>query len=135
MSAPVILYDGVCSFCNASVRFVLQHERAPGVLGFAPLQSAFGRAHLARHGMAEDDLSSMRVLVDDRLLDASTAALFIAGYLRAPWRWLRVLRIVPRPLRDAVYHFIGRRRYRWWGRTDTCQPIPAASRDRFFTDP
>jgi predicted DCC family thiol-disulfide oxidoreductase YuxK len=132
VSAPVILYDGVCTFCNASVRFVLDHERTPPVLRFAPLQSTFGRAQLARHGIAVDDLSSMRVLVDDRLLDASTAALFIAGYLRAPWRWLRLLRVVPRPLRDAAYRFIGRHRYRWWGRTDTCQPIPAASRARFF---
>ncbi|MGQ0696615.1 MAG: thiol-disulfide oxidoreductase DCC family protein [Panacagrimonas sp.] len=133
MSAPILFYDGVCNFCNATARFVLSHERAPE-FRFAALQSAQARALLAPLGIAAGDLSSMLVLHDGRLLRESDAALHVLSHLAAPWRWLAVFRFVPRGLRDSVYRAIGTRRYRWWGRSEACIPIPATTRTRFLTE-
>ena len=133
VSFPILFYDGVCNFCNATVRFVLSHEREP-VFRFAALQSAQARALLAPLGVAAEDLSSMLVLYQGRLLRESDAALHVLSRLHAPWRWLSVFKIVPRALRDYVYRAIGARRYRWWGRSDVCIPVPATTRTRFLNE-
>ncbi len=63
----------------------------------------------------------------------STAALLIARHLPAPWSWLSVLRIVPRPVRDAVYRLVARNRYRWFGRQEACM-VPTAELAKRFLD-
>lgn len=132
MTTPILFYDGVCHFCDASVRFVLQHERAAH-LRFMPLQADEARALLAPHDIAQDDLSSMLVLDQDRLLRESDAAIFLSRQLKQPWRWLgTLLSLLPKRFRDAGYRAIGRRRYQWWGRSDVCLPVPYESRHRFL---
>lgn len=138
MSDPILFYDGVCNFCNASVRFVLKHERAPE-FRFAALQSQSAQALLRPLGVASDDLGSMLVLVNGTLLRESDAVLYVASRLRPPWSWLTLLSFVPRPIRDAVYRAVGARRYRWWGRSAVCVPMAHAARTpslnhRFLTD-
>ena len=132
MNAPILFYDGVCRFCDASVRFVLRHERQPRMC-FMALQAREAASLLAPHGIASDDLSSMLVLDGDRLLRESDAAIFLARGLRQPWRLLGTsLRFIPRRLRDAAYRSIGRRRYQWWGRSTRCIPVPPEHRHRFL---
>ncbi|MEN8665475.1 MAG: DUF393 domain-containing protein [Polycyclovorans sp.] len=138
MSDPILFYDGVCNFCNASVRFVLKRERAPE-FRFAALQSQSAQALLRPLGVAPDDLSSMLVLVNGTLLRESDAVLYVASRLRPPWSWLTLLSFVPRPIRDAAYRAVGARRYRWWGRSAVCVPMAHAARTpslnhRFLTD-
>ena len=133
-----MLYDGVCGLCNRFVSFVLPRDRA-GHVRFAPLQGRFAAEVLGRHGVAapEGDPETI-VLVespgapDERLSFRSTAALRVAGWLDGPWSWLRLLRIVPRGLRDWAYDRVARNRYRIFGKLDAC-PVPTReSRGRFL---
>jgi predicted DCC family thiol-disulfide oxidoreductase YuxK len=118
-----VLFDGPCNLCNASVLFII--DRDPGArFRFASLQSPAGRAVLEAHGMQTSSPESVVLIDEDGAWRESDAALRIAAGLRAPWRLLSALRIVPRPVRDRVYRFVARRRYRWFG-VDACRlPSP-----------
>jgi predicted DCC family thiol-disulfide oxidoreductase YuxK len=131
----VVLFDGKCNLCNGAVQFVVDHERAPE-LRFAALQSdlarelleaAFGREETdrLRRGANGGDPDSIVLVAGAEGWTHSTAALRIARHLRAPWSWLAVFALVPRPARDAVYRFIAKNRYRWFGTTSSCRvPTP-----------
>ncbi|MBX3201270.1 MAG: thiol-disulfide oxidoreductase DCC family protein [Labilithrix sp.] len=141
--APVVLFDGRCNLCNGTIQFIVDHERA-ATLRFAPLQSdvaravleqAFGRDEARRlvGGATGDGDPDSVVLVDGaRGYTHSTAGLRIAAHLRAPYRWLLALLLVPRPLRDLVYRWIARNRYRWFGKSETCRVPTPALRARFL---
>jgi predicted DCC family thiol-disulfide oxidoreductase YuxK len=120
---PIILYDGVCNLCNSWVRFVIRHDRE-GRFRFAPQQSAHGQALISEYLPDGANLSTVILFTNDRVYTKSAAVIEIAAQLEAPWRWLAALRLIPRQLSDLAYLFIVRHRYRWFGRTDTCQ-IPA----------
>ena len=130
-SGPVILFDGVCNLCNGAVRFVA--ERDPrGVFRFASLQSEAGQTLLRQHGLSTGDFDSV-VLVDDAgVRTRSSAALAVAARLSAPWPALSAFRVLPRPLRDAVYDLVARYRYRVFGRTDQCMIPTPELRARFL---
>jgi predicted DCC family thiol-disulfide oxidoreductase YuxK len=129
---PLILFDGVCNFCNASVNFII--ERDPeGVFRFAPLQSPYGQETLRKFHLSTTDLDTMVLIEGDRPCTRSTAGLKIARRLSGLWPFLSVFLIVPRFLRDAVYSFIARNRYRWWGRQDACMVPTPEVRERFLS--
>lgn len=119
----VLLFDGVCHLCHASVQFVIQRERSPALL-FAALQSDTGRALLRGVNLPEDYAASLVLFEDGRMFTRSDAALRVAGHLRVPWSWLRVFRLVPRVLRDPLYSWVARNRYRWFGREDEACLVP-----------
>lgn len=128
---PVILFDGVCNLCNRSVRFVIDRDPEARFL-FAHLQSGFAAGLLASlDGPA--DLTTVILVEEGRLYTRSTAALRIARGLSGPWRLAYVLIAVPRPIRDAVYGWIARNRYRWFGRTEACR-IPTPDEAARFID-
>jgi predicted DCC family thiol-disulfide oxidoreductase YuxK len=119
---PIVLFDGVCNLCHGAVRFLLERDPAAR-LRFASLQSGVGRALLAGHGLEPDALDTI-VYVDAAGAHVrSDAALRVARELAPPWRWLAVLAVLPRPLRDALYGVVARNRYRWFGKKDAC-PMP-----------
>jgi len=128
---PIILYDGVCNLCDATVRFVLSHEREPDAR-FASLQSDVARDLLERHDLPADRLDTVVVIDDEGAHTRSEAALRIARLLRAPWSWARALRIVPRPIRDWLYDRVASSRYRLFGTKDICDLPSLDSRDRFL---
>ena len=116
---PVILFDGVCNLCTAAVRFVI--ERDPGDrFSFASLQSETARQLLEQAGPLAPLPDSIVLLDAEGVHTRSDAALRIAAGLRRPWSLAAGLRIVPRALRDGIYDFVARRRYRWFGTRDTC---------------
>ena len=129
--APIVLFDGVCNLCNGTVNFILDHDPA-GRFRFAALQSEAGRALLVRHGLAADALESLVLVEGERAWVRSDAALRIAAGLGAPWRWLAVLRVVPRGIRDRLYDAVARNRYRWFGRRDECRVPTPDLRARFL---
>jgi len=144
MTDPVVLFDGNCTLCNGAVQFLIDHERSPA-LRFAPLQSEAGQAVLEKAVGKEEalrlvagatgsgDPDSMVFVRDGRLHAHSTAVLHLAaGYMTAPWRWAVVFFLVPRFLRDAVYRFIARNRYRWFGKEETCRVPTPDLRKRFL---
>lgn len=120
---PIILFDGACGLCHRSVRFVLKRDRDRR-FRFAPLQSDPGRHLLERHGLDPESLDTMVLVDGDAALVRSDATLAIVARLPRPWRWLRVLRIVPRPIRDAVYRLVARHRLRLFGTRDACAMPP-----------
>ncbi len=129
---PILLFDGVCNLCTGSVRFVIQRD-AGKQFRFASLQSSIAKELLGTDGdEAAENPESIVLIDDDGIWHRSTAALRIAGRLSGLWSLLQVFMIVPRPLRDCVYDFIGRRRYRWFGRTEACWVPEQDVSDRFL---
>lgn len=112
---PVILFDGVCNLCTGSVQFVIERDSRKR-FRFASLQSPTAERILGRR----DELESMVLYQNGEVYRKSGAALRVARRLDGLWPLLAVLLIIPRPLRDAAYDWIGRRRYRMFGRRDTC---------------
>ena len=141
MSA-VVLFDGVCNFCDASVNFVIEHDR-DGYFRFAPLQSEAGMKLAAEHGLSSilsnieaDDgsvpIDSVILIEDGRSYTHSTAALRIARRLGPPWSWLYVFMIVPSALRDLFYRWFAKYRYKLFGRKDECMLPSPEVRARFL---
>ena len=131
MPAPAtILFDGVCNLCNGFVQFVIRHD-ARGQFRFAALQSAAGQALLAAHAQpltpaALANPVSVLLVADSRVYSHSAAVLRIAGLLGGVWRLAAVGWLLPGPWRDALYRFVARHRYRWFGRQESCWlPTPA----------
>lgn len=117
---PVILFDGVCNLCNGAVNWVIARDREQ-VFRFASLQSA-----AAQRLLAGADVPDSVVLVDgDGIHTRSAAALRIARRMGLPWSLAAAAMILPERWRDAIYSWIARNRYRWFGRRDTCRlPTP-----------
>ncbi len=127
----IVVFDGHCLLCNGSVRFLLEHDRKR-VFQFASIQGEHGRALLAKAGLSLDGLQTMLLVDGERVWQQSGAVIRIAHALGWPWRAAWLLWLVPAPLRDAAYRFVGRRRYRWFGRSDTCMLAPPGERARFL---
>ena len=137
IDGPVLLYDGLCGFCDGTVQFILERDRRR-TLRFATLQGDFARDVMARHPelagvdslvLVEPDVGSGRETVYVR----SAGALRVARYLGGAWHLARVVTIVPRPLRDWAYDAFARIRYRVFGRYDSC-PIPTPEQRALFID-
>lgn len=123
---PVVLFDGVCNLCNGAVQWLIERDD-DGRLRFASLQSEAAARALRDAGVVDAaTLPDSIVLIDEKGVHLrSTAALRIGATLGLPWSLGRIGLLVPRPLRDAVYSFIARRRYRWFGKRDACmRPTP-----------
>lgn len=131
----IILFDSDCVLCSAWVRLVLRHERAP-VARFVSAWSEEGLALAAEHGLTAEDLDQTFLAVDDgQGLTKSDAIFAVLSTLRAPWRWARALRVIPRPLRDWAYDRLARNRYRLFGRRDQCFVPGPGQADRFVSGP
>jgi predicted DCC family thiol-disulfide oxidoreductase YuxK len=123
----IVLFDGVCNLCSASVTFIVDRDRR-GYFSFAALQSEVGRALLIGLDLPPDALGSVVLIERGRAYTRSLAALRIARHLDGAWPLLFGLMIVPRSLADAVYDWVARNRYRWFGRTESCRlPTPELS--------
>lgn len=131
LSFPVLLFDGVCTLCDHSVQFVLDHE-PDGMIHFASLQSNIGRDTLARCGLSPDEIDSVVFVENGTCYLRSEAALRVASRLAAPWRWISAARIVPRPVRDRVYDWIADHRHKWFGTRPACRVPTPETRARFL---
>jgi predicted DCC family thiol-disulfide oxidoreductase YuxK len=130
-SPAIVLFDGVCSLCDGLVQFLIRHDPA-GRFRFCAMQSDVGRALLAARGFDPDALDTFVVLDGSRNLTRGDAALAIARLLPAPWSWLAAGRVLPRPLRDALYRIVASNRYAWFGRRDACLIPTPEVRNRFL---
>jgi predicted DCC family thiol-disulfide oxidoreductase YuxK len=154
--SPILLYDGVCGFCNRLVQFTLRRDRR-AIFRFAALQSAFAARILARHGINPSNLDTFYVVVNPNLTESNTfrdsaqdgltkgrppaeyllsrsaAILFVLHQLGG---WCRAAsfgpRFVPRFLRDWTYNIVARHRYRIFGRSETCALPKPEDRSRFL---
>ena len=116
---PLLLFDGGCALCNGTVRWLLRRDRQ-GRLHYAPLASDLGRRLLLEHGLPAE--SDTVVLIDEQGAHRRSESVWrVLRLLPWPWRALSVVRVIPRFLRDAVYRFIARIRFRVFGRSDICK--------------
>jgi predicted DCC family thiol-disulfide oxidoreductase YuxK len=134
---PVLLYDGVCSLCNWWVRFVLKHDRHD-VFRFASLQSPVAARILLRHDASAQSLDTVYVVLNfqqpsERFLARSEAAIEVLRQLGPMGKCAAtVFSLLPRAIRDALYNFVARNRYRSFGKYDSC-PLPEPKfRSRFL---
>ena len=121
---PVIVFDAMCVLCSANAQFVLRYDRS-GHFALASMQGDAGAALYRRFGIDPSDPDTLIVVSGDRALRDSDAIFAIWRGLGWPWRALCALAIVPRPIRDRVYRWVARHRYRLFGRRETCwMPTP-----------
>ena len=129
--APLLLFDGECNLCHGAVQFVLRRDRAQR-FRFTALGSEAGRQALAAAGAVQPLPDSMVLLHRGRVRTRSGAALAVARLLPWPWPLWSVFWIVPYPLRDLLYAFVAKNRYRWFGKRATCWVPTPALRARFL---
>lgn len=130
----LVVFDGHCNFCSAGVNLVLALDRR-GAVRFTPLQSSYGRQIAAEHGLDAEDPSTFFFFEHGRPLTRSAASLAVIARLPAPWRWARVLGILPVAWRDDLYDWIAANRYRLLGRRETCRVPSPDERARFVMEP
>ncbi len=119
----VVLFDGVCNLCNGAVRFISTNDRE-GRFAFISLQSPQARELLGDRPPDPDEPDSIVLLDNGRRYERSDAVLHIALWLRAPWPLAFAAILIPRRVRDDIYRWIARNRYRWFGRADVCALPP-----------
>jgi predicted DCC family thiol-disulfide oxidoreductase YuxK len=129
---PILLFDGVCNFCNGVVQFILRHDRA-GKFRFASLQSEAGRALLRQHGLVDLPLSTSVLIDGGRAYLNSDGVLRAARQLGGVFSLLVPFSVLPRPLRDFAYRLFARNRYRLFGRAERCL-VPTPEVRRRFLD-
>jgi predicted DCC family thiol-disulfide oxidoreductase YuxK len=130
-SGPIILFDGECVLCSANAQFVLTHDRR-GHFRLAPMQGDVGAAICRAQGMDPRSPDTILVVEGDRVRRDSDAVLSICAGLGYPWRLLAAFRLVPAFLRDPLYRWVARNRYRFFGRRAECWVAPPAYRDRIL---
>ncbi len=116
---PVILFDGVCNLCNNSVQWVISHDNN-AVFSFASLQSDLGMALVKARGLEPGSLNSVVLMDENKVWTHSDAPLEVLRRIGGFWQLAYVCIIVPRFLRNAIYNWIARNRYRWFGKRDAC---------------
>lgn len=132
LSFPVILFDGVCNLCSSSVQFVIKHD-PKHYFHFASLQSSFGQEVLEKYKLPAADFDSFILLENGKVYTRSTAALKVIKKLNGLWPALYAFVIIPPFIRNAVYNFIARNRYQWFGKQEACW-LPTPELKELFID-
>lgn len=128
----VILFDGVCNLCNASVDFVIKRDRKDR-FRVGALQEEAGKKLLSNFKVNPEYLDSLVLIEDGKIYFRSTAALRIAKKLPGLWPLFYGFIILPPFLRDGIYDWIGKNRYRWFGKKNTCRIPTEAEKAKFLT--
>ena len=129
---PIILFDGVCNLCNASVQYVIKHD-PQHIFRFASLQSSFAQKILSKYNLPLNDYNSFILFADNKIYTRSTAALLVAKKLKGVVKTLYVFIIVPKFIRDGVYNIIAKNRYKWFGKKNECW-LPTPELKNLFLD-
>jgi predicted DCC family thiol-disulfide oxidoreductase YuxK len=127
----IILFDGVCNFCDGAINFVLKQDKKD-VFRFAPLQSQTGQKLLAQYQIPKKDFESFILIQDGKAYQKSTAALKVLNQLPWYWKALQAFWIVPKFIRDGIYDFIAHNRYKWFGKKEVCMIPTPEMRSRFL---
>ena len=128
---PVILFDGVCNFCNYWVNFAIRHDRKKK-LRFAPLQGETAGRLLHEFSINPTELSSVILIDNGKAYTQSSAAVRICKHLDGGWKIFYGFIILPKFLRDFFYNIIARNRYKWFGKKETCMIPTPELRERFL---
>jgi len=120
----ILLFDGVCNLCNSTVQFVIKRDKKAKIR-FTSLQSEKGQVILKKFNLPTEDFNTAVYVRGDKCYLKSSAVLYILRDLGGFWQIFFVFIIFPKFLRDAIYAFTARNRYRWFGRQESCMlPTP-----------
>jgi predicted DCC family thiol-disulfide oxidoreductase YuxK len=123
MDKPIVLFDGVCNLCNGAVQFIIRHDKKKQYL-FASLQSKEGQKLLKQYNFPLNELNSFILIINGKVYTKSTGALHVAKKLKGLYPVLYGFIIVPKFVRDGIYNWVAKNRYKWFGKKDECM-IPS----------
>lgn len=127
----IILFDGVCNFCNSSINLVIRNDRK-NIFKFAPLQSETAQKLLKRYNVDPSKTDSVVYIEKRKAHVRSSAVLHILKHLKGPYPLLFGFIIIPPFIRDQVYDYIAKNRYRWFGRKESCMIPTPEVRQKFI---
>ena len=128
---PQVLFDGVCNLCNGTVDFILKHDRKKQ-FRFASLQSKTGEKKMEEWNI-EPEMDSVILISNNKIYFESEAVLGISKLLPFPWNVMVIFKVIPVKLRDKIYRWIAKNRYRWFGKRKKCR-IPSPEERIYFLD-
>ena len=128
---PVIFFDGLCNLCNGAVQFIIERDQK-NTFHFASLQSEFAKAKLVNFDIDPTQLNSFILLENEAIYQRSTAALRVTKKLKGLWPLLYVFIVVPHFIRDGVYNYIAKNRYKWFGKKESCWLPTEELKNRFY---
>jgi predicted DCC family thiol-disulfide oxidoreductase YuxK len=132
MNSNVILFDGVCNFCNFWVNFIIDHDDKR-FFQFASLQSEIAQRILTQKKINTVHIDSVILVMNEKVFFKSSAVLQIAKNLNGFWKTLYIFSVVPSRLRDLIYDFIAKNRYNWFGKRETCRVPSKDEKNRFLS--
>jgi len=127
----IVLFDGVCNLCNNSVNLIISFDKK-SKFKFASLQSAIGKDLANQYDIDASLLEGLIFITPQKAYTKSSAALQIARRLDGLWFLLFPLYMIPKPIRDIVYDYVARNRYRWFGKSETCRIPTPELKSRFL---
>ncbi|HEY5124496.1 MAG TPA: DCC1-like thiol-disulfide oxidoreductase family protein [Ignavibacteria bacterium] len=127
----LILFDGVCNFCNSSVNFIIRRDKK-NIFRFASLQSETGQKCLSEFNFSQTEFDTIILIEKGELYTRSTAALRIAKSIRGIWKLFYIFIIIPRPIRNYFYDLLSRNRYKWFGKRYACRIPSEEEKNRFL---
>jgi predicted DCC family thiol-disulfide oxidoreductase YuxK len=129
---PIVLFDGVCNLCNGTIQYIIKRDKRDQFF-FASLQGSTGQQLLKKYQLPQTSFNSFVLIEGDRAYTKSTGALKVLKKLGGIWNLLYAFIIVPLFIRDAVYNWISKNRYRWFGKREYCM-IPTPELKARFLD-
>lgn len=131
-NTPVLLFDGVCNLCNSAVQFCIKND-ATGKIKFTPLQSDYGQHYLKKFDLDTEDFDTVVLVSNEQHYTKSDVPLQLAKHFDGwYWRLFLIFYIIPKFIRDAVYDFIAKNRYRWFGKKESCMMPTPDLKQRFL---
>jgi predicted DCC family thiol-disulfide oxidoreductase YuxK len=128
----IILFDGLCNLCSSSVHFILKRDKKNQFL-FGSLQGKAGQDYLNKFNLPADTFNSFMLIDGEKLYTRSSGALRMLMHLGNGWQLLYAFIIVPKFIRDGIYNFIAKNRYKWFGKKEECW-LPAEDMKAKFLD-
>jgi predicted DCC family thiol-disulfide oxidoreductase YuxK len=127
----IVLFDGVCNFCNHSIQFIIKRDKK-SYFKFGALQSEEGKALLQKHGLSSEILDTIVLIEGGKAYTYSTAPLRIVRKLNLLWPICFIFILVPSFIRDPIYKWISKNRYKWFGKQESCLMPTPEIRSRFL---
>lgn len=127
----VVLFDGVCNLCNDAITFIIKRDKK-NHYRFAALESDIGAMYLKKHHINPQEMDSIILIRGERAYTKAGAALRIAQKMSGLWPLLYAFIIIPKFISNAVYDYIARNRYQWFGKKESCMIPTPQLRDKFL---
>lgn len=127
----IILFDGVCNLCNGAVTYIIRRDKK-NLFKFAALQSEIGQQLISKFNIDTSKVDSIILIDGEKHYEKSSAALRIAKYLSGAYPLLFGFMILPKFIRNAVYDYIAKNRYKWFGKKESCMIPTAELKSKFL---